>query len=186
MFPTHILSHNHLHHMCIREAIGTRKSLEFTVLQQDSKIHRFYSLNLRQSVSITELCRIQVLIDTPHILCLTTTSLTRVSVSDLWSNTYPKIAQTYEMGVLVCLLPALLKTLIFILLHHALCLGWVLSLRHVRSCGCLKVIFGTRPHGHRPLLYSFVTFTPRSLTSTTVTRSVHRLRHRSTQELVLD
>jgi len=83
--------------MCTREAIGTRKSLEFTVLLQDSKIHRFYALNLRQSASITELCRIQVLTGTPHILCLTTTALTRVSVWDLWPNTYPKIAQTYEM-----------------------------------------------------------------------------------------
>ncbi len=86
----------------------------------------------------------------------------------------------------MCLLTALLKMLFFILLLDALCLGWVLSLRHVRSCGCLKMIFGTRPHGHRPRLCSFVTFTPRSLTSTTAKRSVHRLRHRSTQELVLD
>ncbi len=23
---------------------------------------------------------------------------------------------------------------------------------HDRSCGCLKMIFGTRPHGHRPRL----------------------------------
>jgi hypothetical protein len=65
-------------------------------------------------------------------------------------------------------------------------LGWVISLRHVRSCGCLKMIFGTRPHGHRPHLCSYVTFTPSLLTSTTAKRSVHRLRHRSTQDLVLD
>ena len=38
----------------------------------------------------------------------------------------------------------------FILLLHALWPGLVLSLRNVRSCGCLKIIFGTRPHGHRP------------------------------------
>jgi hypothetical protein len=68
----------------------------------------------------------------------------------------------------VCLLTALLKMLLFILLLHALCPGWVLSLRHDRSCGCLKMIFGTRPHGHRPLLSSFVTFTPSSSTSTTL------------------
>jgi hypothetical protein len=67
-----------------------------------------------------------------------------------------------------------------------LCLGWVLSLRYVRSCGYLKMIFGTRPHGHHPRLCSFVTFTPRSLTSTTAKRFVCRLRHRSTQELVID
>jgi hypothetical protein len=89
-------------------------------------------------------------------------------------------------GVFVCLLTALLKMLLFILLLHALCPGWVLSLRHDRSCGCLKMIFGTRPHGHRPRLCSFVTFTPSSSTSTTAKRSVRHLRHRSMQELVLD
>ncbi len=75
---------------------------------------------------------------------------------------------------------------VFILLLHDLCPGWVISLRHDRSCGCLKMIFGTRPHGHHPRLCSFVTFTPSSSTSTTVKRSVRHLRHRSMQELVLD
>ncbi len=50
----------------------------------------------------------------------------------------------------------------------------------------VKMIFGTRPHGHRPRLCSFVTFTPSLLTSTTAKRSVCRLRHRVTQGLVLD
>ena len=63
-------------------------------------------------------------------------------------------------GGLVCLLTSLLKMLLFILLLHALCPGWVLSLRHLRSCGCLKMIFGTRPHGHNPSLCHFVTVTP--------------------------
>ncbi len=44
----------------------------------------------------------------------------------------------------------------FILLLHVLWSDWVLSLRNVRSCGCLKMIFGTRPHGHHPRLCSFV------------------------------
>ncbi len=48
------------------------------------------------------------------------------------------------------------------------------------------MIFGTRPHGHRSRSCSFVTFTPSLLTSTTAKRSVCRLRHRSTQGLVLD
>jgi hypothetical protein len=79
----------------------------------------------------------------------------------------------------VCLLSALLKMLRFILLLHAFCPGWVFSLRHDRSCGYLKMIFGTRPHGHRPRLCSFVTFTPSSSTSTNTKRSVRHLRHRS-------
>ncbi len=74
----------------------------------------------------------------------------------------------------------------FILLLHAFWPGLVLSLRNVRSCAYLKMIFGTRHHGHRPRLCSFVTFTPSLLTNTTAKRSARRLRHRSTQGLVLD
>ncbi len=54
----------------------------------------------------------------------------------------------------------LLRMLYFILLLHDLWSDLVISLRNVRSCSCLKMIFGTRPHGHRPRLCSFVTFTP--------------------------
>jgi hypothetical protein len=86
----------------------------------------------------------------------------------------------------VYLLDVLLKMLLFILLLHALCPGWVLSLMLDRRCGSLKMLFGTRPHGHRPRLCSFVTSTPNSLTNTTAKRSVCRLRQRSTQELVID
>jgi hypothetical protein len=78
------------------------------------------------------------------------------------------------------------KQMCFILLLHVLWPGLVLSLRNVRSCGCLKMIFGTRPHGHRHRFLSFVTSIPSFLHSTTARRSVRRLRHRSTQGLVLD
>jgi len=49
-----------------------------------------------------------------------------------------------------------------------------------------RMIFGTRPHGHRPRLCSFLTSTPILLPSTTTRRSVHRLSHRSTQGLVIE
>jgi hypothetical protein len=58
----------------------------------------FYAVNLCHSASITKLRLIQVLTGTPHIFCLTTTSLTCVSVWDLGLNKYPKIAQTHEMS----------------------------------------------------------------------------------------
>jgi hypothetical protein len=65
--------------------------------------------------------------------------------------------------------------------------SWLgVSPRNVRSCGCPRMIFGTCPHGHRPRLYSFVTSTPSLLPSTTTTRSVRRLSHRSTQGLVIE
>jgi hypothetical protein len=66
----------------------------------------------------------------------------------------------------------------FILLHHALWPGLVPSPRNVRSCGCLKMTYGTRPRGHRPRSHSFVTSIPSFLHSTTA--------RRSTQGLVLD
>jgi hypothetical protein len=73
----------------------------------------------------------------------------------------------------------LLRILYFILLLHSLWSDLVFSLRNVRSCGCLKMIFGTRPHGHHPRLWSFVTFTPSFLTRSTAKRYVCRLRHTS-------
>ena len=54
----------------------------------------------------------------------------------------------------------LLKMLCFILLHHGLCPGLVFSPRNVRTYGCPKMIFGTRPHGHHSLFCSSVTSTP--------------------------
>jgi hypothetical protein len=71
----------------------------------------------------------------------------------------------------------------FILVLHTLCPDLVLFLRHVRSCGCLNMIFGTRPHGHRPRLCSFVTFTPSLLTSTG-SRRAEQLSQHSQQRVV--
>jgi hypothetical protein len=48
-------------------------------------------------------------------------------------RTWSSICHTLR-EVLVCLLTALLKMLLFVLLLHALCPGWVFSLSHVRSC----------------------------------------------------
>jgi hypothetical protein len=78
------------------------------------------------------------------------------------------------------------KMLRFILLHHGLYPGLVLSPRNVRACGCLRRFFGTRPHGHCPRLCSFVTSTPSLLPSTTARRFVSSLSHRSTQGLVIE
>ena len=148
-YPTHIQSHNHYHHMCICEGVGTQKWLKLTIIYQHlttfilwtstkaletlsyvgmkslqvlhtysvseqlpsyvylwrsrhPKITRicgyivgldhFYALNFRQSVSITDLCRNQVHTGTPHTFCLTTTSLTCVSICYLVPNRHQKIA----------------------------------------------------------------------------------------------
>ena len=45
-------------------------------------LHYFYSLNFRQSDGITDLCQIQLHTGTPHIFCLTTTTIIRVFVKE--------------------------------------------------------------------------------------------------------
>ena len=82
-YPTHTLSHNHKHAMCICESIGTRKSLKFTVIHTVSLLHWFYPINFRQSPSMMEIWRSQVHIGTTHILCLTTTVIICV-----WMNEF--------------------------------------------------------------------------------------------------
>jgi hypothetical protein len=57
-----------------------------------------------------------------------------------------------------------------ILLFHGLWIVLVLSPRNVRTCDCLRMIFRTRPHGHRPRFYSSVTSTPSFSMSTIVRR----------------
>ncbi len=73
--PTHILSDNHCHPMCIGHGIGTHKSQKLTIMDTVSTFHWFYPLIFRQSDSIIQICRNQVLTDTPHIFCLTTTAI---------------------------------------------------------------------------------------------------------------
>jgi hypothetical protein len=43
------------------------------------------------------------------------------------------------------------------------------------SCGSPRMIFRTRPHGHRPRFFSSMTSTPRSLPNFIVRRTVRRL-----------
>ena len=61
--------------MCVCEAIGTRKSIKLAFIHTVSTFHCFYALNFRQSPWMIEICRIQVHAGTPHIFCLTTTSI---------------------------------------------------------------------------------------------------------------
>ena len=79
---------------------------------------------------------------------------------------------------LVWLFMMLLRMMNFILLHHSSWPDLVSSPRNVRSCGCLKMTYGTRPRGHHPHSYSFLTSIPSFLHSTTPRRSVCSLNHR--------
>ncbi len=58
------------------------------------------------------------------------------------------------------------------------------SPRNVRVCGCPRMIFGTRPHGHRPLFCSSVTSTPHFFP--TIGAKRRRLIHRSMLGIVVD
>ena len=67
-YPTHILSHNHCHHMFIREDMGRQKPLKITFIHTDSTCHWFDALNFRQTPAIIEISRTQVHTGTTHIL----------------------------------------------------------------------------------------------------------------------
>ena len=62
----------------------------------------------------------------------------------------------------------------------------MLSPRNVRSSGCPRMVFRTRPHGHRPSFSSSGTSTPSFLPSTIVRRNVCRLSQRSMLGLMVD
>jgi hypothetical protein len=77
-YPTHILPDNHCTHMCICDEISNRKPIN--LIDTGSTFDCFYALNFLQRPSIIEICRNQVHTGTPHILCLTTTSIPCVFV----------------------------------------------------------------------------------------------------------
>ena len=103
-YPTHILSHNHCNHMCICEAIGTRKPLRLTFIHTVSTFHCFYALNFRQSPSMIEICRNQVHTNASNIFGLQPLAYHVY----LWSSRHPTTAQTHgyiaglDISLLLC------------------------------------------------------------------------------------
>ena len=79
-YPTHILSPNHCHHMCLWHGIGTETSLKWTIIDTDSRFHCFYVVNFCQTPSMIEVFWILLHTDTPHIFCLPTTAIECVFV----------------------------------------------------------------------------------------------------------
>ena len=73
-YPTHMMSHNHCHRMCICEDMGRQKPLNFTFIHTDSTFPWFHTLNLRQTRHFTDfmamihISRTQVHTGTPHIM----------------------------------------------------------------------------------------------------------------------
>ena len=53
--PTHILSPNHCHRMCLGQGIGTEKSLKLTFIHKGSRCHCFYAVNLCQTASMIDM-----------------------------------------------------------------------------------------------------------------------------------
>jgi hypothetical protein len=62
----------------------------------------------------------------------------------------------------------------------------VLFPRNVRTCGCPRTIWRTRPHGHHHHCYSSVTSTPSFFPTVGPKRTLCRLSHRSMLGLVVD
>ena len=88
-YPTHILSHNHYHGMCIHVGIGTRKPLEFTVVFLYCTTFMLSSCaKVLQSLSYQGFKSTQVL----H-----TYSVSQLLPSYVysWRNTHPKITRIY-------------------------------------------------------------------------------------------
>jgi hypothetical protein len=82
--PTHNLSHNHCHRLCICQDVVSQKSKNFAFVATDSTFHWFDGLTFRQTPAIIEISRTQVHTGTPHIFCHTTTVIACVSVK-MWT-----------------------------------------------------------------------------------------------------
>ena len=54
-YPTHILSPNHCHRMCLCQEIGTEESLKSTFIHKGSTFHCLYVVNLCPTTSIIDI-----------------------------------------------------------------------------------------------------------------------------------
>ena len=54
-YPTHILSPNHCHRMCLCQGIGTEESLKSTFIHKGSTFHCLYAVNLCPTASIIDI-----------------------------------------------------------------------------------------------------------------------------------
>ena len=81
-YPTHILSPNHCHRMCLCQGIGTEKALKLTFIHKGSRFHCFYAVNLCQTASMIEVFWIPLYTGTPRIFCLPTTAIACVFVKE--------------------------------------------------------------------------------------------------------
>ena len=92
--PTRILSHNHDHRMCICEDMGSLQPMHLTFIHTDSTFQWFYSVNFRQTPAIRDISRTQVHTGTPHVFCLTITTIAGVFVK-IWADKHRQILRSY-------------------------------------------------------------------------------------------
>ena len=55
IYPTHILSPNHCHRMCLCQGIGTEKSLKLTFIHKGSSFHCLYAVNMCQTGAMIDM-----------------------------------------------------------------------------------------------------------------------------------
>jgi len=79
-YPTHILSHNHYHRMCICEETEGQKSKKSTFIPTQSTFRCFHALYFGPTVSNMETFWTHVHAGTSHTFCLTTTTFPCVFV----------------------------------------------------------------------------------------------------------
>ena len=80
--PTHIVSLNHCHRMCLCHGIGTETLLKLTFIDTDSRFHCFSAVNMCQTASMIEVFWILLHTGTPHIFCVPTTAIACVFVME--------------------------------------------------------------------------------------------------------
>jgi hypothetical protein len=79
-YPTHILSPNYCHHMCICHAIAIQKSLKLTFIHPGWRFDCSYALILCQTASTMLVLWNMIYTGTPHIFGVPTTAIACVFV----------------------------------------------------------------------------------------------------------
>ena len=94
-YSTRILSHNHVHCMCICEDMVSQKPINLTSIHADSTFQWFYAVNFRQTPAIRDISRTQVHTGTPHVFCHTTTVIACVFVK-IWAVKKRQLSRSYR------------------------------------------------------------------------------------------
>jgi hypothetical protein len=104
-YPTHMLSHNHCHRMCICQDMDSPKTLNFTFIHTDSTFQCFYAVNIRHTPAITEILRTLKSTQVPHTYAVTQPLSSHVYLSRYGQSKtaeFHNYAHGLDISVLLC------------------------------------------------------------------------------------